>query len=113
MKNYLICYYILQQCLFETLEDDIAQLLSKMSPESTDDGTPADPKTYQRWYKVIDSDNMNDDEIKNKIAHRLELTAFEVPKTIELLQNTDISYYIYQARERAEEFLSENNIKEE
>lgn len=108
MKNYLICYYILQQCLFETLEDDIAVLLSKMSPESTDDGTPADMKTFQRWEKVIDADNMTGDEIKNKIAHRLELTAYDVPKTIDFLKNTDIEYYLYQARNRADEFLGED-----
>ena len=65
-------------------------------------------KTFQRWEKVIDADNMTGDEIKNKIAHRLELTAYDVPKTIDFLKNTDIEYYLYQARNRADEFLGED-----
>ncbi len=111
MKNYLICYYILQQCLFETLEDDLAVLLTKMSPESTGDGTPADAKTYDRWKNVIDINTMNNREIRQKIAHRLELTAYEVSKTIDLLQNRDdIDHYYEQAKERTEEFLQDYKI---
>lgn len=107
MKNYLICYYILQQCMFETLEDDLTILLSKMSPESTEDGTPADEKTYKRWKNTINVDTMNLDEIRKAISHRLELTAYDCSKTIELLKTGDIDYYLYQAKERAEEFLQD------
>ncbi len=113
MKNYLICYYILQQCMFETLEDDLTILLSKMSPELTDDGRPADEKIYKRWKNTIDADTMSIDEITKAIAHRLELTAYDFKKTIKLLKSGDMEYYLYQAKERAEEFLSEYEITEE
>ena len=100
--NYAVCYYLLLQCLFETLEDSLKELLEKMSPEASDEGIPEDKAIYKKWKDVIDYKTMSADEIRAEIRRKLEYTCPRAEKTIEFLKDADLSYYMDEAILRAE-----------
>ena len=106
--NYAVCYYLLLQCLFETMEESLKELLERMSPEYSEDGIPSDEKIYKKWKDVIDYKTMNADEIRKAIKRKLEFTYHKAEKTIEFLEDADLSYYLDEAILRAEALFSEN-----
>lgn len=70
MKNYLICFYFLQHCLYHTLEEELADLLTKMQFEDV----KIDKEAFEEWKDVIDCDAMNDEQIAAAVADKLELS---------------------------------------
>lgn len=49
MKQFLILYYLLDVCYFRDPEDNLAMLLSPLSPEMFLGGMPIDPILYTDW----------------------------------------------------------------
>ncbi len=112
MKNYLICYFILRQCLFETLEDDLSELLKEISPElwENQNGKPENMIVYEQWKNVIDSGKMSADDVRSSIISALECCGLSLEKTISHLKNADMSYYLSTASEMADELLNEWSV---
>ncbi len=107
MKNYLICYYILQQCLFESLEEDLGELLNIISPELWKNGKPSDEDVFKDWKSVIDTEKMTVEDMKKSLSEKLSGLGMELEKTMKIIDSEDFEYFISQAKERAEEYLSE------
>lgn len=107
MKNYIICFYFLQHCLYHTLEEQLAELLAEMQFE---DKKPSE-KMVSEWGSVIDSDNMSDSEIAEKIADHLSLSRPELSRTVRYIRKTDnAAYFAYEARQMADEYLEGDSI---
>ncbi len=105
MKNYLICFYFLQQCLYHTLEEELVTLLSDMQFE---DHEP-DKTLYEEWEAVIDCNSMNDDKIAQSIAEKLEKSHPELLRTVRYIRNCGkADLFAYEAREMADEYLNEH-----
>ena len=109
MNNYLICFYILQQCLYESLEEDIVVLLNKLSPELWEDEIPGDGALFDEWKSIIDDEKMTEKQIQSSLVEHIENLGLDIAKTIGILKGDSFSYYLLQARESAEEYLSEIN----
>ena len=107
LKNYLICYYILQQCLFESLEEDLGELLNIISPELWKNGKPSDEDVFKDWKSVIDTEKMTVEDMKKSLSEKLSGLGMELEKTMKIIDSEDFEYFISQAKERAEEYLSE------
>lgn len=107
MKNYLICYYILRQCLFETLEDDLAKLLGEISPELWEEGNTEENRIYRKWSGVIDTGTMSGEEIRSSLIEALAGTGKTMTKTIAHLRDADMEYYLSSAEEQAENLMNE------
>ena len=110
MKNYLICYFVLRQCLFETLEDDLADLLSEISPELWENSSDGNNELCRRWAGVINADIMSGEEIRASLIDALANTGKSLSKTISHLRNADMQYYLSSAEELAENLLSEWSV---
>ncbi len=107
MRNYLVCYYILQQCMFETLEEDLSELLQRISPELWEGGTCTDPVLHSEWEQVLDCTAMTEQEMQTALSRKLTGEGKELQKTIKVIQGENFAYYLAQAKERAEEWLEE------
>lgn len=107
MKNYLICYYILQQVMFETLEEDLSVLLTKISPELWENGKPADKALFDTWSSIIDADKMTPAQMQTELSAKLSEMDMSLEKTISVISSDSFEYYLSQAYERAEEYLAE------
>lgn len=106
MKNYFICYFILQQCLFETLEDDLSKLLCIISPELWENGKPSDSMVFQEWNCLIDRENMTVSQIQKNLSEKLNSLSGDFHKTITVINGENFEYYLSQAEERAKDFIS-------
>lgn len=105
MKNYIICFYFLQHCLYHTLEEDLADLLGKMQFEDVE----VDKTLYEDWKDVIDCGKMTDDEIAEAIADKLELSCPGLSRTIRYIRTCGkADYFALEARQNAEEYLGED-----
>ena len=100
MKNYLVCYYILQQCLYESLEDNLAALLGKISPELWENGKVIDPDIFREWNSVLDIDNMTVKQLQEKLAEKLDTLGTGFEKTISIVKESSFEYFLSQAKER-------------
>ena len=107
MENYLICYYILQQCLFESLEEDLSELLGRISPELWENGKPSDEAVFKDWNSVTDTRKMTVEEMKKSLSDKLSALGKELEKTIKIIGSDNFEYFLSQAKERASEYLSE------
>ena len=105
MKNYLVCYYILQQCMFETLEDSLCELLNRISPELWEDGKPTDEQLYNEWSSIIDTEKTTVSRMQKSISEKLSDLEGDFEKTLSVLNGKSFEYYYLQAIERAEEYL--------
>ena len=111
MKNYLVCYYILQQCLYESLEDNLAALLGKISPELWENGKVIDPDIFREWNSVLDIDNMTVKQLQEKLAEKLDTLGTGFEKTISIVKESSFEYFLSQAKERMYEYLCDNDMK--
>ena len=111
LRNYLICFYVLQQCLYESLEDDLAVLLEKISPELWEDGKPEDKDTFRKWSNVLNTEKMTVCEMQERLAAELESMGDGFEKTVRIIKGKSFEYFISQAEERMYEYISDHDMK--
>ncbi len=108
MKNYIICFYFLQHCLYHTLEEELAALLAEMQFEDADPPS----ELISEWGGIIDSDSMSDSEIAGKIADHLSEVRPSLSRTVRYIRNGGNSdYFVYEAREMAQEYLDSTSAE--
>ncbi len=103
MRAYLLCFAMLQLCLYDTLEDGLHELLCTLSPELHS----GEEIRRTELFKALSGQICADEQLSAVLRKVLEQRQESIPKTFRLLTASGWEERLPQAQDMAEELLSD------